>query len=55
VELADEFGSAFSELERDRMATIDTDTIRLTQQGLLQVDSLLPAFYEPENRGIAYV
>ncbi|MXX87107.1 MAG: coproporphyrinogen III oxidase family protein [Acidobacteria bacterium] len=55
VELTDEFGSAFSKLERERMATVESDTIRLTPQGLLQVDSLLPAFYEPENRGVAYV
>ena len=55
VELTDEFGSAFSELERERMVTLYGDTIRLTPQGLLQVDSLLPAFYEPRNRGVAYV
>ena len=55
VELTDEFGSAFSKLERERMATVESDTIRLTPQGLLQVDSLLPAFYEPENQGVAYV
>ena len=55
VELTDEFGSAFTKLERDSMATVDSDTIRLTLRGLLQVDSLLPEFYEPENRGVAYV
>ena len=55
VELTDEFGPAFGKLERDSMATVDSDTIRLTPQGLLQVDSLLPEFYEPANRGVAYV
>ena len=55
VELTDEFGSAFTKLERERLATVDSDTIRLTPRGLLQVDALLPEFYEPENRGVAYV
>ena len=55
VELTDEFGSAFEKLERESMVTLDGDEIRLTPQGLLQVDALLPEFYEPENRGVAYV
>lgn len=55
VELADEFGPAFAKLERNRMMTRSGDEIRLTPRGLLQVDSLLPEFYEPENRGVAYV
>lgn len=54
VELTDEFGSAFTKLERDSMVTVYGDTIRLTPQGLLQVDSLLPEFYESRNRGVAY-
>ena len=55
VELTDEFGSAFDKLERDSMVTRYGDDIRLTPQGLLRVDSLLPEFYEPENRNVAYV
>ena len=55
VELTDEFGSALTKLERDSMVTVYGDNIRLTPQGLLQVDSLLPEFYEPVNRGVAYV
>ena len=55
VELTDEFGPAFTKLERDSMVTVYGDTIRLTPQGLLQVDSLLPEFYESRNRGVAYV
>ena len=27
---------------------------RLTREGLLRVDSLLPRFFEPEHRGIRY-
>lgn len=55
VELTDEFGSAFTKLERESMVTVYGDTIRLTQRGLLRVDSLLPEFYESRNRGVAYV
>ncbi len=55
VELTDEFGSAFDKLERESMVTRYGDNIRLTPQGLLRVDSLLPEFYEPENRNVAYV
>lgn len=32
----------------------DGDEIRVTRRGLLRVDSLLPAFFEPEHRGPRY-
>ena len=55
VELTDAFGPAFDKLKRERMVTLYGDDIRLTPQGLLRVDSLLPEFYEPANRDVAYV
>lgn len=36
------------------MLVIEPHEIRLTRQGLLEVDGLLPAFFEPEHRGIRY-
>ena len=33
---------------------IDADQIRLTRQGLLRVDGLLPAFFEPQFREVRY-
>jgi oxygen-independent coproporphyrinogen-3 oxidase len=33
---------------------IDGDSIRLTTEGLLRVDGLLPAFFEPEHQGVRY-
>src|SRR6056297_402640 len=30
------------------------DGVRLTREGLLRVDSLLPAFFEPQHRGVRY-
>lgn len=34
--------------------SINGDRIELTRQGLLQVDGLLPAFFEPEHQGVRY-
>lgn len=38
----------------DDLLEIDHDEIRLTRAGLLQVDALLPAFFEQEHRGARY-
>ena len=42
--------------EQDELCTIDQsgDRIELTREGLLQVDSLLPAFFEPQFQGVRY-
>ena len=36
------------------MLEVAGDQIRLTRQGLLQVDGLLPAFFEAEHQGVRY-
>ena len=36
------------------MLTLDDDKIRLTHQGLLRVDQLLPEFYAPKYRNARY-
>jgi oxygen-independent coproporphyrinogen-3 oxidase len=33
---------------------LDADQVRLTREGLLRVDGLLPAFFEPEHQGVRY-
>jgi oxygen-independent coproporphyrinogen-3 oxidase len=38
----------------DGWASIDSDTIRLSRDGLLRVDAMLPAFFEPEHQGVRY-
>lgn len=53
VELRERFADPLSELESARMLTLDNE-IRLTRQGLLRVDSLLPAFYAREYRNARY-
>jgi oxygen-independent coproporphyrinogen-3 oxidase len=38
----------------DGYATLHGDEIRLTRDGLLRADGLLPAFFEPEHQGVRY-
>lgn len=38
----------------DGMLVIDSDQVRLTRKGLLQVDGLLPAFFEEQFQGVRY-
>src|SRR5215469_5031549 len=54
VEILDEWHDAWQEYRGDGYLTIDGDRITLTREGLLRVDSLLPAFFEPEHQGVRY-
>jgi oxygen-independent coproporphyrinogen-3 oxidase len=58
VEIAHEFGGAFggafASLRDEGYAVLDGDSVRLTREGLLRADSLLPRFFEPEFRNIRY-
>jgi oxygen-independent coproporphyrinogen-3 oxidase len=36
------------------LATVSADRAELTREGLLRVDSLLPAFFEPEHQNVRY-
>jgi oxygen-independent coproporphyrinogen-3 oxidase len=54
VVIREEFAEAFNSLVSEGFAEIHGDDIRLTRQGLLRADSLLPRFFEPEHRGIRY-
>jgi len=49
-----EFAEALEAHRRAGMLNYSSDEIRLTQQGLLQVDGLLPSFFEPEHRTDRY-
>jgi oxygen-independent coproporphyrinogen-3 oxidase len=48
------FGSGFEQLKRDDYLTDADGQIALTRKGLLQVDRLLPVFFEPQHRGTRY-
>lgn len=54
VEITDVFSEPLDSLASDDMLTVQGDDIRLTRAGLLRVDSLLPAFFEPQFRNIRY-
>jgi oxygen-independent coproporphyrinogen III oxidase len=54
VEIAAQFADAWRSLVDEGMGTVEGDDIRLTRQGLLRADSLLPRFFEPEHRNIRY-
>jgi oxygen-independent coproporphyrinogen-3 oxidase len=54
VEITTEFREAFDSLVREGFATVNGDDIRMTRQGLLRVDSLLPRFFEEQFRNVRY-
>ena len=54
VDVLNEFEPAFRSLEAEKMLEVHDGSVRLTRQGLLRVDSLLPAFYAPQYHGARY-
>src|SRR6185503_12357554 len=54
VELQEEFAEQLESLQKQELIEVDADSIRLTREGLLQVDWLLPRFYLPHHVGIRY-
>jgi oxygen-independent coproporphyrinogen-3 oxidase len=54
VNVKEDFAAAFAGLAHDGKLIFRNGTVELTRAGLLQVDTLLPAFFEPEHRGGRY-
>jgi coproporphyrinogen III oxidase-like Fe-S oxidoreductase len=56
VDVLDRWREAWQGHESEGLVTIDSDQgrIKLTRQGLLQADALLPAFFEPQFQGVRY-
>ena len=60
VNIVDNWKSQWDEYVSEGMIRMPSDSdghvqrIDLTMDGLLRVDSLLPAFFEPEFRGVRY-
>jgi oxygen-independent coproporphyrinogen-3 oxidase len=52
--ILDEFQDSFGRLADAGFLRMDNGNVELTRQGLLQVDRLLPEFFEPEHRGTRY-
>jgi oxygen-independent coproporphyrinogen-3 oxidase len=54
VDILEEFSEAFANQQAAGFLVVDGDEIRLTRRGILQVDSLLPEYFEPEHRQVRY-
>lgn len=54
VDIWSEFRPVYEHLEQDNLLARDRETIKLTRQGLLEVDEFLPDFFEPELRTVRY-
>jgi len=54
VNILEEFSQAFQNQQAAGYLTVEGDTVTLTRRGLLQVDSLLPEYFEEEHRAIRY-
>ena len=54
VEIWSEFQPVYESLTRDNLLGRNNGTIELTRTGLLQVDSFLSEFFEPELRPVRY-
>ncbi|MCH8253036.1 MAG: coproporphyrinogen III oxidase family protein [Planctomycetes bacterium] len=54
VDIAVEFADGFAALVQKGFATVGDEQIRLSREGLLRVDGLLPYFFEPAFRDIRY-
>lgn len=54
VEILDHWRPQWESHANEGLLRMDGDRIELTRQGLLRADALLPAFFEPEHRGVRY-
>lgn len=54
VDVWAEFRSTYSRLEREGLLALDNGTISLTRRGILEVDTFLADFFEPELRTARY-
>ena len=54
VRVNDQFSEALGNQQKAGYLEVDDETVRLTRKGLLQADSLLPEYFEPEYRRVRY-
>jgi len=54
VDPRERFASEIAELQQAGVATLTGDQLELSREGLLRVDTLLPAFFLPEHRQARY-
>ena len=54
TDILDDFANAFARLAEGGYVTFTNGGVRMTRSGLLQVDRLLPEFFDPQHRGTRY-
>ncbi len=54
VDIPEHWQNVWQQYVDDGLLRVDGNRIELTRAGLLRVDSLLPAFFEPEHQGVRY-
>jgi oxygen-independent coproporphyrinogen-3 oxidase len=54
VDVGRRFAEPLRDLEKRGLVTIDADSLRLSREGLLQVDKLLHEFFLPQHRSARY-
>ncbi|KLU03830.1 Oxygen-independent coproporphyrinogen III oxidase [Rhodopirellula islandica] len=54
VDIVEDWKSVWDGYVEEGLAEVHPDEVRLTREGLLRVDSLLPAFFEPEHQNVRY-
>lgn len=54
VDIVDHWREEFSQHQTDGMLIVESDQVRLTRQGFLHADALLPIFFEPQHQGVRY-
>jgi oxygen-independent coproporphyrinogen-3 oxidase len=54
VDVLDKWRGVWDEYRNEGLLSYDQDKVQLSRDGLLCVDGLLPAFFEPEMQGVRY-
>jgi oxygen-independent coproporphyrinogen-3 oxidase len=54
VDIIDAWNEVWQQFRDEGQLDFDEQGITLTRAGLLRVDALLPAFFEPQHRGVRY-
>jgi oxygen-independent coproporphyrinogen-3 oxidase len=53
-DILEDFADGFGRLQEEGYLAVTDDGVEVTRKGLLQVDRLLPAFFDPQYRGTRY-
>jgi oxygen-independent coproporphyrinogen-3 oxidase len=54
VDIIQHWRDEWQHFQNEELLSFDADQVNLTRNGLLRADALLPAFFEPEHRGVRY-